>query len=227
LGDRLHKKTKLIKTLAINSLVGLMLASIGVGVFSFGRNVFLVTAALHGNNRLVTALIKLGADPNTQSGEQTPLTMAIPDGHLDTVKLLIEHGANVNQKGADATAPLLFAAPSHPDIVRLLLQHGANVNVKDEEGDTALIIAACNANAEMTKILLDYQADPNLKNNKGETALITLALIDYDVSTERLVKCSRLLVQAGADVNVRDANGVSPIEAAKNNHHSVLIPILK
>ena len=54
----------------------------------------------------------------------------------------------------------------------ILVLNGADINARDNNGDTALIVAASFRKAEMVKLLLDYKANVNIKNQDGDTALM-------------------------------------------------------
>ncbi|MBN1798245.1 MAG: ankyrin repeat domain-containing protein [Spirochaetales bacterium] len=56
--------------------------------------------------------------------------------------------------------------------VKALLDKGADANASTEGGQTALMFAADEDNAEKVKLLLARGADPNAKNSNGFTALI-------------------------------------------------------
>ena len=60
---------------------------------------------------------------------------------------------------------MLAAIEGHKDMVRTLLQHGASVVARDQDGCTALYLAASNGNYEAVKILAQQQlADINIRN---------------------------------------------------------------
>ena len=73
---------------------------------------------------------------------------------------------------------MLAASWGHPETVGALLAKGANVNEQDQEGRTALMLAAFNDRADdnnrvaVVELLLGRQADVNLQDNKGKTALM-------------------------------------------------------
>lgn len=58
-----------------------------------------------------------------------------------------------------------------PSFLRLLLSKGAEVDRLNENGSTALQIAAYLGNEECLKLLLDHGADPNLGGDEGHSAL--------------------------------------------------------
>lgn len=60
---------------------------------------------------------------------------------------------------------MLAAIEGHKDMVRTLLQHQASVVARDQDGCTALYLAASNGNYEAVKILAEQPlADVNVKN---------------------------------------------------------------
>lgn len=72
-----------------------------------------------------------------------------------------------------------------------------NPDMPLEQGQTALILAAKNANVEMTQLLLTEHADTNKCDNYGETALM-YAVMPWNVRASTL-QIVQLLVAAGAD----------------------------
>ena len=80
------------------------------------------------------------------------------------------------------------------------IKSGANVNAKDNDGFTALILAAVFGHTEIVKALIQAGADINAKNNDGWTALM-VATIRGNTETVKA------LIQAGADVNAKNHKG--------------------
>ena len=58
------------------------------------------------------------------------------------------------------------------DVVNALLAKGANVNATNEEGATALLLAAGDGPWKTVELLIDKGADINVKDQEGSTALI-------------------------------------------------------
>jgi ankyrin repeat protein len=96
------------------------------------------------------------------------------------------------------------------DYIRMLLKAGANPNARDDDGATAMMLAAAIGNDErIIDDLASAGADPNLKDNRGYTALIycTLAQCNY-------VPSMLALLCAGADVNEQNNEGNTALVAA-------------
>lgn len=100
-----------------------------------------------GNIRLVTTLLKQGADVNVKDEVgMTPLHILCNSEkhHLVRIKiaeLLLQYGIDVNQQDlAGKTALLLACHNSQVGLVDLLIQAGADVNIPDQTGDTPFSI---------------------------------------------------------------------------------------
>jgi ankyrin repeat protein len=116
------------------------------------------------------------------------------------------------------------------EIVQILLNvKGLNVNKKDSEGKTPLMVAK---GVEFVKLLLGHRdINVNERDNNGSTALWLLANLhglgegDWPVEEEEeeeeaehradTLEIAQLLIDAGADVNIRGADKTTPLEAAE------------
>src|ERR1041385_4838572 len=116
-------------------------------------------------------LIKAGADVN-ESEEDTALSKAAELGRADMVRELLKAGADPNFGGI--WVPLCAAVRGkNPEVVKLLIDAKADVNAPEEEGSTALMLAAFVGNLEMVKMLVAAGADPKLQDEDGETAIVS------------------------------------------------------
>ncbi|KAL6634318.1 hypothetical protein ACP70R_026989 [Stipagrostis hirtigluma subsp. patula] len=178
---------------------------------------------------------------------ETPLTFSIKGGSLDVMQYLLDHGADSEK--LTAMALLLSCLLRNCEIIEGLLSKGACVNALTHAG-TALHFAAARNRDDIVKILLEHHADPNkiswgvfsplmaaiygsslkcvnllieagadVQGSGTETPLV-LAAID---GLTDILKC---LVQAGADPNVRDCVGRTPIETAACNNRREDVEIL-
>jgi len=121
-------------------------------------------------------------------------------GSRSTLELLLAHGGN--GRGAVPAYTALMAAAGNGDLdaVNCLLDHGANVKAKTPTGFTALIGAALSGNAKVVALLLERGADPNAVCELERGILQTPAGVAASMGH---ADCLRLLMAAGADVNVQ------------------------
>ena len=91
-----------------------------------------------------------------------------------------------------------------------------DVNVKNEDGNTALILAAYKGNAEVINALIKAGADVNAKNKNNDTAL-TLA------AWKSNAEAVNALVKAGEDINVKnkDSNTALTLAAWEGNAEAI------
>jgi ankyrin repeat protein len=97
--------------------------------------------------------------------------------------------------------------------IQALLADGANLRATNADGDTALIPAAHRGYVEVVSELVKAGVPPDATNNLGLTALIeAVALGDGGDKYEKTVQ---LLLDGGADPNLPDRGGVTPMRHAR------------
>lgn len=187
----------------------------------------LIIAAERNDVSAIRRLLAVGAnvrDRDTQG--RTALLAATAHNHIESAKLLIEAGADVNAQDSKLDSPLLLAGASgHIEILKLTLQASPNFKVYNRFGGTALIPACERGHVEVVKELLKTQIDIDHVNNLGWTAILeAIVLSDGGPKHQEIV---RLLVSAGADVNLSDRQGVTPLQHARRNGFGVIADILE
>ena len=213
----------------------------------------LCSAATLSDLSMLRTLIAHGANPNLAVNGITALHAATRDslhGRADAVMTLLANGAESDRVDHDGNAPLHHAALSEdPTIAAMLLDAGAATDLVNREGLTALAIAARAGNEAVLRLLLERGA--RIETTRGVSALIAAASghEDRPAIVKRLIKaradvsicdklgrsalhaaalhghgdCADALIAAGANVNARDAHGVTPLmEAARAGANRVL-----
>jgi ankyrin repeat protein len=136
-------------------------------------------------------------------------------GTLEEIAFLIAKGANVNAHD-DYGATALMAATfwnNNPQVTLLLIKEGADVNAQSR-GRTVLMLAAYAQRSATAAALLSGGAKVNLKDEEyGMTALMWAAT---NIITEN-PDIIRILLDAGADANIRSKDGKRAIDYADKN----------
>lgn len=175
----------------------------------------------------IRRLIDAGVDVNTQDLEGRTATMiATYNNNADTAKILIDAGADVNIQDNIENNPFLYAgAEGYIDILKLTIKAGANPSITNRYGGTALIPASEHGYVEVIKELLtNTDIDVNHVNNLGWTALLeAIILSDGD---ERQQQTVQLLIDYGADANLPDNEGVTPLQHAREKGFKEIEQIL-
>ena len=161
-------------------------------------------ACVNGNAAMIERLLKAGVDANAAGPEgETALMTAARTGKVEAAKVLLAHGAAIDAKESwhGQTALMWAAAQRHPAMVRELLAHGADVN----------------ARSNLEKWERQTTAEPREKwLPLGSMTPLLFA------SREGCVECAKVLVEAGADLNAADPDGITPaISAIINGHYDV------
>ncbi|MEK4666339.1 ankyrin repeat domain-containing protein [Niallia sp. FSL R7-0271] len=169
-----------------------------------------------GNISEITSFIEKGIDINSVDQEgRTAAMVATDNNDPETVKLLIENGADVNIQDNMKNNPFLYAgAEGYLEIVKLTINAGADPKLVNRFGGTALIPASEHGYVDVIKELLDNtDIDVNHVNNLGWTAMLeAIVLSDGGENQQETIQ---LLIKHGADVNIPDSNGVTPLQHAK------------
>jgi ankyrin repeat protein len=106
----------------------------------------------------------------------------------------------------------------------MTLAHGADLKSTNRYGGTALIPAAERGHVDTVRTLIEAGVDVDHVNNLGWTALLE-AIILGD-GAERHQQIVRLLVKAGADINLADRDGVKPLQHARSRGYREIEAIL-
>ncbi|OWM71715.1 hypothetical protein CDL15_Pgr005903 [Punica granatum] len=111
----------------------------------------------------------------------------------------------------DLPLSLCFAALRGDDLLlNQLLRRGFDPNESDNNGKTALHIAANKGSENCVLLLLDYGADPNRRDSEGNVPLWEAMLGGHE-------SVAKLLVDNGASISSGDVGQFSVIAAEQNN----------
>jgi ankyrin repeat protein len=190
-------------------------------------NAALIEAAGKGELDEVKRLLAQGASVKAVDGAgRTALIAAAYGSHVDVARELIEAGADVNvMDNLTQSAYHVATVSGNLDLLRLTLANGANVHSLNRFNGTGLIPAAERGHVEIVHELLKTDIKIDHVNRLGWTALLE-AIILGD-GGERHTKIVRLLVEAGADVNLADSAGVTPLAHAKQRGFDAIVKILE
>ncbi|CAA0822881.1 ankyrin repeat family protein [Striga hermonthica] len=179
----------------------------------------LIHAARQGHTATAKYLVDSGADPSIASDlGATALHHSAGIGDVELLKFLLSKGVNSDLQ-SDAGCPLIWAAGhAQQDSVKVLLEHNADPNCKTEDDITPLLSAVAAGSVACLELLIKAGAAVNVTAG-GATPLHIAA----DGGSPEIINC---LLQARADPNVTDEDGLKPIQVAAARGNKVAVEIL-
>ena len=182
----------------------------------------LALASDNGSTAMMRLLLDAGADPNAADpAGETMLMIAARVGVTDAVRLLLDRGASADAR--DETyrqTPLMIAVrENHPAIVTLLIERGVDVNAQTRASLPPPWILP-NSVPGFSNGVGIYRGGPP---DRGVRPPIPGAMTPLlYAARDGRVEAARLLLDAGADINLTDANAITPlITAIVNNRVAV------
>ncbi len=128
-------------------------------------------------------------------------------GQVDVMKMLLDRGADVNAREKKFGQTALMWAAGYPAAVRLLVEHGADMHATSRVWDiTATIYTPTTSTIGKTGI--PWNNDGVYTSKQGGQNALFFAVQKHDLES------ARILLDAGVDVNIRAADGTTPLLAA-------------
>ena len=200
-------------------------------------------AIVGGNSVVVELLISRGAIIEPYS--ERFLDYAVSEDRVEITKLLLENGADlgkaprildddsemravlrgygvppkdINAQSDMGWSPLVYACRGdngeHPDAVQRLLELGADIDVRNYKGKTALHCAAKAGFLKVIHLLIEKGATVDAIDDSGETPLFE-AIRSTIKSGEKQQAALEVLLVKGANPNVKNGKGLTPLQVAQ------------
>jgi len=191
-------------------------------------------AEYRGDSAEVQRLIRAGADVSAINNYgASALSIAAEAGNTQIVRLLLKAGANADSPNAEGqTALMSVARTGNVEAARLLVKAGAHVNAREQWGDqTALMWAAAQRQPDMVRFLVRGGAEVNARGVvRNWPRKVTSEPREKDMNwggftpmlyaaREGCAACAKELLAGGADIDLPDPHGTTPLVLAIMNMH--------
>lgn len=169
-----------------------------------------------GNSRAIDDLLHGNPSLSKQrtSHDISPLLLACYYNKPQIVKVLLKHVDELTIHEA--------AAADQIEIVQAMIQdHPELLDTVSDHGFTPLGMATHFGNEEVVRFLLSKHADPNIQSQNGYNVypLHTAISANFD-------GIAKMLIEAGAEVNVLQTSRIGPLHLAAQNGNIDLIILL-
>ena len=184
-------------------------------------------AAGAGDVGAIRELLGAGLPIDTRDTDgRTPVMVATVARQTEAVRALVEAGADVDIRDNRLDNVFLYAgANGLLDILRIANEAGADPAITNRFGGIALIPASERGHVEIVRYLLaESDVDVDHVNRLGWTALLeAIILSDGGPAHQEIV---RLLLAAGADPDLADGDGVTPLAHARSRGYDEIAALL-
>jgi ankyrin repeat protein len=184
-------------------------------------------AAAKGDTIEIEKLVKAGAALDARDAHaRTPLHVAVFLGKQDAARTLMRLGADANALDAQEYDIVTIAAVlDDVPMLKVALAGGCKAtNITSPYQGTALIAAAHLGHDEVVRTLIAAQAPLDHVNNLGWTAVIESIVLGD--GGRRHIATLKALIDAGADINLADRSGDTPLALARRRGYAQMAAML-
>ena len=163
----------------------------------------------------IRQLLVNGLDPNGRDGHgRTPYLVAAHRGDIAAMEILVRGGADPRVKDSrNYDAITILAVADRVEAMKAAIRLGGDPRaITSPYQGTALIAAAHLGHHEVVSALIAAGAPLDHVNNLGWTAVIEAIVLGDGGSNHQ--RCLRALLDAGANPNLGDKSGTTPLQLA-------------
>ncbi|WP_435975611.1 ankyrin repeat domain-containing protein [Streptomyces sp. Qhu_M48] len=158
---------------------------------------------------------------------RSPLLLASLGGHVEAARVLVAAGADPDaQDRRHDSAWLVTGVTGNVEMMRTLLPAGPDLTLRNRFGGISIIPASERGHvAYVRAVLRETDIDVDHVNDLGWTALLEAVILgDGGRAHQEVVE---LLLAAGADPHLADADGATPLPHAERRGFDAIAALLR
>lgn len=187
----------------------------------------LLRAAQSGDADRAALALRAGADIEVRDEmERTSLLLAVTEGQVDVARMLVAMGADADALDHQHDTPwLVTGVTGSVPMLEALLPADPDFSILNRYGGTSVIPASERGHVDYVRRVVETGMDLDHVNRLGWTALLEAVVFgDGGPDHQEIV---RALLAAGADPSIRDGDGVTALEHARNRGHTEMARLLE
>lgn len=183
----------------------------------------LLAAAGGGDADAAAAALRAGAPIEVRDERgRTPLLLAATNDQVDVARLLVLLGADPDaQDDRRDSAWLVTGVTGSVAMLETLLPAGPDLTLTNRFGGVSVIPASERGHVDYVRRVVQTGIDVNHVNDPGWTAL--LEAIVYGDGSAPYQEIVGILLDAGADPRIADAQGITPLQHARDRGQAAIV----
>ncbi|GAB3854532.1 ankyrin repeat domain-containing protein [Nocardioides maradonensis] len=187
----------------------------------------LLRGAEHGDVELVRHALESGADLEARGEHRrTALLLAATHDRVDVAQVLVAAGASADALDDRHDTPwLVTGVTGSVAMLEALLPAHPDLTIRNRFGGLSPIPASERGHVDYVRRVVLTGVDIDHVNDLGWTALLEAIILgDGGRAHQQVV---RILLDAGADPNIADGHGVTPLQHAESHGYAVIADLLR
>ncbi len=187
----------------------------------------LLDAASTGDANKVAAALAAGAPIESRDDHRrTALLLAALNDRVEAARLLVALGADPDaQDDRQDSAWLVTGVTGSVTMLETLLPANPDLTLRNRFGGVSVIPASERGHVDYVRRVVKTKINVNHVNNLGWTALLEAIILGK--GTQQWQDIVKILIDAGANPNLPDADGVTPLQHAKSHGHNEIAKTLR
>lgn len=191
-----------------------------------GADRALLEAAASGDADAAALALRAGAAVEARNGSgQTPLLIASAADNTEVARLLVAMGADPDAVDDRSDTPwLVTGVTGSVEMLEILMPADPDLTLTNRFGGLSPIPASERGHVDYLRRVVQTDVDINHVNNLGWTALLEAVILGD--GSARYVECVEILLAAGADPSIADADGVTARQHAERSGYEEVAALL-